>query len=257
MKLFPGIVTIALLTVSTHAQTATPPVNSTPTPAPSLTPAGTAKAGSAGAAPARHAIFKYIAPKNAAIGTRIDGDGGSRGGGANQPSLYVLAPNHTALTTRAQPSLFWYQRGPAATRFELTVVEPKKPKPLLKVGTDKADQPGIHRLLLSKYNVTLTPGVTYRWTIALVPDQANRSQDIIASGTIQRIDPDAQLVAALDSAQGLDKAAVYAGKGYWYDALEVVTNEIDAAPKDKALRLQRAVLLDEAGLQTAAASERK
>jgi hypothetical protein len=239
MKLFPGIVTIALLTVSTHAQTATPPVNSTPTPAPSLTPAGTAKAGSAGAAPARHAIFKYIAPKNAAIGTRIDGDGGSRGGGANQPSLYVLAPNHTALTTRAQPSLFWYQRGPAATRFELTVVEPKKPKPLLKVGTDKADQPGIHRLLLSKYNVTLTPGVTYRWTIALVPDQANRSQDI------------------LDSAQGLDKAAVYAGKGYWYDALEVVTNEIDAAPKDKALRLQRAVLLDEAGLQTAAASERK
>ena len=257
MKLFFGIVAFTLLFVSTQAQTPTPPANGAPNPAPGETPAGTAKTDSAGATPARHAIFKYTAPKNAVTGTRIDGDGGSRGGGLKQPSLYVLAPNHTALTTRAQPSLFWYQRGPATTRFELTLVEPKKAKPLLKVGADKADQPGIHRLLLGKYNVTLTPGVTYRWSVALVADQANRSQDIIASGTVLRIEPEAQFVAALAGAQGLDKAAIYAGKGFWYDALEVVTNEIDAAPKDKALRLQRAALLDQAGLKDAAASERQ
>jgi len=256
MKFVPGIATFALLALSAQAQTPTPPAASTPNPVPAQTPAGSAKDGGA-ATPARHASLKYTAPKNATAGTRIDGDGGSRGGGGKQPSLYVLAPNHTALTTQAQPSLFWYQSKPAGTRFELTVIEPKKPKPLLKVGSDKADQAGIHRLLLGKYNVTLTPGVTYRWTIALVPDQANRSQDVVAWGTIQRTEPDAEFVAALASAQGLDKAALYAGKGFWYDALEAVTNAIDAAPKDKDLRLQRATLLDQAGLNDAAASERK
>ena len=273
MKLVPGLVSFVLLTVFTRAQTPTTPAASTPiptpavtpaaaaTPAPGATPAGNAKDAAAkngsGATVTKHASLKYTAPKNATAGTRIDGDGGSRGGGDKQPSLYVLAPNHTALTTRAQPSLFWYQSKPAGTRFELTVVEPKKAKPLLKIGADKADQAGIHRVLLGKYNVTLTPGVTYRWTVALVPDQANRSQDIIAWGTIQRTEPDADFATALAGAQGLDKAALYAGKGFWYDALEVVTNEIDAAPKDKALRLQRAALLDQAGLKDAAASERK
>jgi hypothetical protein len=265
MKLVPGIATFALLTVFTQAQTPTTPATSTPNPVPAQTPAGSAKDGAlknaatpaTPATPARHASLKYTAPKNVATGTRIDGDGGSRGGGGNQPSLYVLAPNHTALTTKAQPSLFWYQSKPAGTRFELTVIEPKKPKPLLKVGAEKADQAGIHRLLLGKYNVTLTPGVTYRWAVALVPDQANRSEDVVAWGTIERTEPDAEFVTALANAQGLDKAALYAGKGFWYDALEAVTNAIDAAPKDKALRLQRATLLDQAGLKDAAASERK
>jgi len=251
------IVTLVLLVVSTHAQTPTPSPKSTPAPAPSQTPVGIAKAGDAGASSAGHIRLTYTRPKNALGGTRVDGDGGSRGGGAKQPSLYVLAPDHTGVTTRAQPSLFWYQSGPAGTRFELTVVEPKKPKPLLKVGADKADQPGIHRLLLSRYNITLTPGVIYRWTIALVPDPANRSQDIIASGTIQRTEPDAEFTAALGGAEGLNKAALYAGKGFWYDALEVVTDEIDAAAKDKELHLQRATLLEQAGLKEAAAFERK
>jgi len=257
MKIFPGMVLIALLTAFAQAQTPAPPANAASTPGPAQTPAGTPKGGGEGAAQTKHVRLKYTPPKNAVAGSRVDGDGGSRGGGPRQPSLYVLAPNHTALTTRAQPSLFWYQSGPASTRFELTVVEPKKPKPLLKVEADKADQPGIHRLLLARYNITLTPGVLYKWTIALVPDQANRSQDVIASGTIQRAEPDAQLTAASADAQGLDKAALYAGKGFWYDALEAVTDEINASPKNREIRLQRAALLEQAGLKEAAASERK
>ena len=255
MKSVLVLITSGLLVVSMHAQTPAPSPKSTP--APSQTPVGIAAAGGAGASPTGHMRLKYAPPRNAVGGSRVDGDGGSRGGGAKQPALYVLAPNHTGLTTREQPSLFWYQSGSGGARIELTVVEPKKPKPVLKVSADKVDQPGVHRLLLARYNVTLTPGVVYRWTIALVPDPANRSQDVIASGTIQMTEPDAQLTAALAGVGGLDTAALYASKGFWYDALEAVTNEIDAAPKDKDLRLQRATLLDQAGLKDAAASERK
>ena len=173
------------------------------------------------------------------------------------PSLYVLAPNHTGLTTRGQPSLFWYQTGPASTRIEITIVEPGKPKPVLRVGADKADQGGIHRILLARYNVTLTPGVLYKWTVALSPDPANRSRDIVASDTIRRIEPDTQLKAALAGSKGLGAAAVYASNGIWYDALEAVTDEIDAAQKNKEIRLVRAAFLEQVGLKKAAASERQ
>ncbi len=223
--------------------------------APAQTPAKPADA--APAAPAKRGLLKYSPPKAAATGTRIDGDGASRGSGDKLPSLYVLAPNHTALTTREQPSLFWYQTGPAKTRFELTLTEPKKPKPLLKVASDKSEQPGIHRISLEKQGVMLKPGVAYKWTIAWVPDPANRSQDVIASGTIQRVEPDAALKAGLADAKGFDKVALYAQNGIWYDALESLSNEIDAAPKNKDLRAQRAALLDQAGLKEAAAGERK
>ena len=236
MKTLPLILAATFLAAHAQAQTAAEPAKP--------------------AAPAKRSLLSYTPPKSAATGTRIDGDGGSRGSGDKLPSLYVLAPNHTALTTSEQPSLFWYQTGPAKTRFELTLTEPKNPKPLLKVSTDKADG-GIHRVSLAKQNVTLKPGVSYKWTIAWVPDPANRSQDVIASGTIQCIKPDAKLTAALADAKGLDKAAVYAQHGIWYEALETVSNEIDAAPKDKDLHAQRAALLQQAGLKEAAAAERR
>jgi hypothetical protein len=248
MKSVPTRITaLALLIASADAQTPAPPPKSTPSPQP---PGATLKG--VESAPAKRLPLKYTPPKNALAGTRIDGDGGSRGSGARQPSLYVLAPNHTGLTTRAQPSLFWYQSGPAAVRFELTIVEPKKARPLLRVGVDKADQPGIHRLPLKRYGVTLTPGVAYRWTVALVPDAANRSQDIISSGTIERVEP-----VALGGATGVNQAALLAGRGLWYDALETVTDELNATPQDKDLRRARAALLDEAGLHAAAAAERQ
>lgn len=255
MKTFAPVLATLLLIAHAPAQTPVEPAKTTHPETP--IPADPAKPAKVAIAPVKRARLKYTPPKSAVSGTRIDGDGGSRAGGVKLPSLYVLAPNHTGLTTREQPSLFWYQSGPATTRFELTVIEPKKPKPVLRVGTDQADQPGIHRIPLAKHGISLTPGVLYKWTIALVPDPANRSQDVIASGTIQRIEPDAPLTAALADAAGGDKAAIYADKGIWYDALDAITNEIDASPKNKELRLQRAALLEQAGLKDAAAAERR
>lgn len=246
MKVLSLLAAFLLPFVSTQAQTPAPAAKSTPPP--KLTAAKTT---------AGRVRLYYVPPKNADSGTRIDGDGGSRGDGVKQPLVLVLAPDHTALTTRAQPALFWYQSGPSKSRLELTIVEPGKAKPLLRVGASKAEQPGIDFVLLTRHNFTLTPEITYRWTVALVTDPANRSQDVIASGTIRRTAPDAQLSAALAAAHGLDKAALYASNSYWYDALEAITDEIGAAPRDTELRVQRATFLKQGGLKAVAAAERR
>lgn len=225
---------------------------------------GFAQEPSAPPAAPKRTLLKYTPPKTAGTGLRTDGDGGSRAGGAKLPSLYVLAPNHTALTTQAQPSLFWFQDGPApkdvSARFELTLIDPKNPKPLLKVGTALAAQKdggaGIHRIQLARQKITLDPGVAYKWSVALVPDANNRSQDIVASGVIQLTPPAAELAAELAKAEA-DKASAYAAGGVWYDALAALSDQIDAAPKDASLRAARADLLMQAGLKSAAEFERK
>lgn len=212
----------------------------------------------------KRTLLKYTPPPSSATGVRTDGDGGSRSGAAKLPSLLVLTPDHVAMTTQAQPSLFWFQSGPApkdvAVRFELTLVDPKSPKPLLKVGTALAEQKdggaGIHRIQLARQKISLEPGVAYKWSVALVPDAKNRSQDLVASGVVQMMPPSPELSAELEKA-GADKSAAYAAKGVWYDALSSLSDQIDAAPKDAALRAARADLLQQAGLKSAAEFERK
>ena len=152
-----------------------------------------------GAAPAaKRGLLKYTPPKAAAGGARIDGDGGSRGPDVKLPSISVLAPKEAAVTTNEAPSLFWFQNGPMpekvikTARVEVTLLDPKNPKPLLKVTSplagDKQAGSGLRRVALGKQKVSLQPGVTYKWTVALVPDPANRSQDVITSASIQRVE---------------------------------------------------------------------
>jgi Domain of Unknown Function (DUF928) len=182
--------------------------------------------------------------------------GGARGDGANTV-LIALVPNHIALTTQTQPSLFWFQSKPAKAKFELTVVEPKKPKPLVSLTAPQADKPGIHRVKLAKYKVELQPDVAYEWSVAIVPDAENRSRDVIAKGVIKRIDPPGDLANRVTQMGDLERAAAFAQAGIWYDAFESISNAIEAHPDDASLRAQRAALLQQVGLSEAAAADKK
>jgi uncharacterized protein DUF928 len=182
---------------------------------------------------------------------------GAARGQAVDAVLIALVPNHVALTTQAQPSLFWFQSKPAKGKFELTVVEPKNPKPLLSLTAPSADKPGIHRVKLAKYKVELQPDVAYEWSVAIVPDAENRSRDVIAKGVIKRISAPGDLANRVSQIGDLERAQVYAQAGIWYDAFESVSNAIEAHPDDPSLRAQRAALLQQVGLSQAATADKE
>ena len=201
----------------------------------------------------RKVVYKPPAPAGN-IPARVSG--GARGE-AVDVVLIALVPNHIALTTQSQPSLFWFQSKPAKAKFELTVVEPKNPKPLVSLTAPQADKPGIHRVKLAKYKVELQPGVAYEWSVAIVPDAGNRSRDVIAKGVIKRISAPGDLANRVSQMGDLERAEAYAQAGFWYDAFESVSNAIEAHPDDPSLRAQRASLLQQVGLSEAAAADRK
>jgi hypothetical protein len=199
--------------------------------------------------PARPAVI-YRPAAGVAVGARLTG--GSRGTGEAAVRLDVLAPDETGLTTQEQPSLFWYQSKPAKASFELTLLEEDSVKPILQVKSEQSVQAGIQRLKLADHGVRLTPGVEYRWVVALITDPGNRSSDLIASGFLKRIEPSNDLQARLAKASPVEKPGIYAEAGIWHDALASLSDLIDSRPEAQNLREERADLLRQVGLQFAA-----
>jgi hypothetical protein len=188
----------------------------------------------------------YKPPLRGAPGGRVGG--GTRGApGRDIFVLSVLAPDHTGLTMREQPSLFWFISNDTSLPVELAVVDPNATDPVLETRIASPVKRGVHRVRLADYGVRLVPGVAYQWAVTVIPDAARRSRDILASGTIERVEP-GDLAPKLAAASNEERAAVYAEAGIWYDALEAVSDLIERAPGDATPRSYRAALLTQAGL---------
>jgi hypothetical protein len=189
----------------------------------------------------------YKPPLRGAPGGRVGG--GTRGApGRDIFVLSVLAPDHTGLTMREQPSLFWFISSDTSLPVEVTVSDPNATEPLLETRIAAPVGRGVHRVRLADHNVRLAAGVAYQWAVTVIPDAARRSRDILASGTIERVEPSGELGPKLAAARNQDLASVYAEAGIWYDALEAVTDLIERSPGDAAPREYRAALLVQAGL---------
>jgi Domain of Unknown Function (DUF928) len=188
----------------------------------------------------------YKPPKRGTPGGRVGG--GTRGTQREVFVLSVLAPDHTGLTTSEQPSLYWFISGSTSLPVELTVMDPEGVQPILETRLAAPIQPGVHGVRLADHNIRLKPGAAYRWFVTVVPDSDRRSKDILAGGAIERVDVPSDLKAKLATAKKPELFSLYADAGMWYDAVAAISEAIDAAPQDQALRKQRAELLSQVGL---------
>ena len=197
---------------------------------------------------AKQPVVFYKPPLRGAPQARVGG--GTRGSGSDAV-LQVLAPDHVGLTTRSQPTLYWFARTPSAARFEVALIDAEGIDPLLEVEAGAGKAAGIQRLNLGDYGVSLQPGVSYQWSVALVADADNRATDLVASGVIERIEPDEELSNRIKDSSGMALVNVYASEGIWYDALHEISSQIAASPDDGSLLAIRDKLLEQVGLQVA------
>lgn len=188
----------------------------------------------------------YTPPQRGAPGGRIGG--GTRGTQREVFVLSVLAPDHSGFTTKEQPSLYWFISKPTSLPVEVTLMDPKGIKPILEIQLPSPITAGVHRIRLSDFNVHLAPGAAYRWFVSVVPDADRRSKDIMAGGAIERVEMPEGLKAKLAQAPKSDLPSIYAESGLWYDTVAAISELIEAAPQDQALREQRTALLKQVGL---------
>ncbi len=195
-------------------------------------------------------VVKFRPPATGNASVRVTG--GSRGTGDKEITLDVLAPDDIGMTTMEQPSLFWFQSKPSAAKFELTLLQENKAKPVVRMEVERSSNAGIQRMKLSDHGVSLAPGVEYQWVVALITDPENRSTDLVASGVIKRIELAPPLKERIRQAAPEAVAGLYADAGIWYDALSTLSDQVQAHPDNRTLRETRADLLRQVGLKAAA-----
>ena len=199
--------------------------------------------------------FSYVPPKRGAPAVRIGG--GSRGIGKQILELVVFAPDHTGLTTKEQPTLYWYTSEAVLSKLELTIIKNEKSNPEFEQIIAITGSAGIQSFDLAKTKIRLEKGIEYRWFVSVVAGENQRSNDIVASGTIKRIVPGAKLNSALSAANEFSRIDTYAQYGIWYDAIDSLMKMTTKSPKDSDLLDMRITLLQQVGLQSAADYVRK
>ena len=120
-------------------------------------------------------LLKYTPPKTSAPLTL---SGGGTRGFESKPLIKLLAPRHTALTSQAQPVLYWYTALPEKQAFLLSISKEGSEQPIWQQRVDNIPAEGLHSLRLADIGVTLSQGETYRWNVA-IDDKAQKDGEAI------------------------------------------------------------------------------
>jgi hypothetical protein len=162
------------------------------------------------------------------------------------PEIRALGPEHVGATASDAPTLYWFLSGESSVPVEITLSSEQAEAPLLALRLEPPIGAGLHALRLQRHGVRLEPGVTHRWSVALVPDPA---QDRLEAGAaVRRAGEGGALAEQLAASAPEERAHVLAAGGYWYDAFETLTGWIQTEPAAQRLREHRAALLEQVGL---------
>ena len=198
-------------------------------------------------------VVIYTPPRRGAPVRRVGG--GTRTTGTGTATVSVLAPEAVGLTTRAQPTLYWYVSDAVENRVVVTVVDEETIDPILELTLAAPSKAGIQALDLATLGVRLEPGRHYEWEVALLDASGERSRDIYARGAIERVDAAADLTAKLQNRGPMEKAKVLAQAGIWYDAVDELSRAIakSKSPDAGSLDAERRSLLTQVNLDVVAA----
>ena len=166
------------------------------------------------------------------------------------PLFAMFAPaNHVGLTSSAQPTLYWHLGTRTACRVVFTVTDEVQGKSIFEKNLNEPTAPlapGVQKIRVGQFGLSLKPGVLYRWSIALVTDSnEGRSTDIVVTGLIGYRAPSRGFQEKV--VNGQTSPALYAEAGLWYDAMAVIHDAIEASPNGSVQKVVRASLLHQAG----------
>jgi Domain of Unknown Function (DUF928) len=181
-------------------------------------------------------------------------DGGSRGSSddciINNRDLAALIPkNVVASTVSASPKLFFY------------VPEISKEKTIEFVLRDQQDQLMYEAFVTTRGKGIITLEIpadvktnllkaehNYHWYLSIICDSQQRSRDVVVEGLMHQTVLDSATKKELNSSNTVEKATLYQEKGFWYDALSVLAENLNT-PKEQAMVTAKwSELLESVGL---------
>lgn len=170
------------------------------------------------------------------------------------PTLLV-PQNHLGLTTSSNPTFLWYlpNKNIEVMMFEIRKAGEKEPI----YAEQLQPSEGIIQLKLPKDKVTLEVDSEYIWSVAVPCISEGKRRKLSVEAGIKRVAPTEELKIQLSQATTpQQKARVFAQKGYWYDALETLSNAY-TANANQSTYADILSLLDQVGLNEITKKERQ
>lgn len=192
--------------------------------------------------------------------------GGTAGGGARpvasacSPSrnavktatLTALSPGrHLGLTQSLRPKLLVYVPPTSAQTMEFSLFD-EKMKGVYQMNLPVANRTGLVSIELPENAPSLVKDKPYYWTVALVCNPNERTEDMVVGGWIERAELKESLQQELAQAKGIERVSLYAKQGFWYDAVNTLVEMQQTEPGNLAIARSWAELLKSVGLDAIA-----
>lgn len=148
------------------------------------------------------------------------------------------------LTVSPRPTFLVYVPQTSAKAMELTLEQDGKG--IYQTRVDLSGTPGIVSIQLPANAPELEMGKDYKWLVSMVCG-SGAPEDAFVEGSVRRIQADSTL-SQIDRAKPLDKVALYAKNGVWFDTVATLAALRKAQPNDPQVASAWENLLKDAGL---------
>ncbi|NEP12561.1 MAG: DUF928 domain-containing protein [Symploca sp. SIO2C1] len=186
--------------------------------------------------------------------------GGTAGGGsrpivgacfsnpsAKPASLTAVAPSrHIGLSQSDRPNLLVDLPQTTAQTAEVSLFD-KQMNGIYQVSLP-VSQAGLVNIPLPDNAPQLKPDQPYYWTVALVCNPNDRTEDQVVGGWIEHTQPSDTLKQQLEKVTAIEKVSLYAQKGFWYDALKTLVELQRTQPDNPAVATAWTQLTKSVGL---------
>lgn len=161
-----------------------------------------------------------------------------------------IRSNLTGLTTEATPTFYFFVPEMAAREGAFSLKD-ENDKDVYQTRLTLSGKTGIVSVKLPP-DAPLKVGRSYRWSFGLVC-QAQTSQQqpevVFVTGEIRRVEADAAVSDQIRQLTPLERAAVYAQNGIWFESLEILADLRRTQPNDSMLASKWEELLQSVGLE--------
>ncbi len=141
------------------------------------------------------------------------------------PTLMILLPDHTALTTKESPILYWTLSEPLEEPVDLRIIRAGKTSAIVETRIRPPVDGGLHCLNLQDYDAALELDHEYLWSVSIRKQSPQGTILLKVWGVIQRVPVPDSLPEKLEQATPMEKAEILAREGLWCDVLEALAGQ--------------------------------
>lgn len=163
--------------------------------------------------------------------------------------LALLPQTYYGTTVSERPTILVYLPATGADRA-LFSLKDEAGNTVYETEIAVSKEAGVRTIVLPKEAPALEVEKNYQWFLALKVDGRLNPSTPYVDGWIQRIQPSAELAAALKQGNALERAKALGANGVWYDCVATLALLRTGQPKNESLAQQWSELLESVELST-------